>query len=197
MEYAAVFLLFIALTAAALRLAATGRGAGKLAFLVVLAALICSEPVGKSVKISLPSLFLAAAGAVYTGYKRDVAALFCAFATAVLTVSSLSYSMAATYSEITVYYTAILLCALVNNPEGAGGVLALGMITGHTYCVLKDHTVALRAELFSLNITYAAIVCTVAAAFFKALLSFAERGENTDSAPRNLRLKPDSLAKRV
>lgn len=170
MEYAAVFLLFVLLTASAVRLTATGTGVALPAFLVVVAALLCLEPAGEGVNAAPSCIFLACTGAAYIGYKRDFAALLCAAATAVITVSALFNASAGIMAREWGYFCAIALCAVVNKPLSAGCVLALGVVLGDTYSLFSDHYIVYRIDLFSQITTYSAIICAVACAFVNSIL---------------------------
>lgn len=172
MEYAAVFILFTALTASAIRLAATGKGFLSASFLVILTVFLCLEPTKGAVRYAPSALFLASAGSVYIGRKKNLRQLLCALVVAAVSYVSTDAAGQSDFVKNLALMCQIALAACVCEPRGAGVVFALGRVLGDTYSVLTDSTVILREQLFSIDIVFSAIICTVISFFFNAVFSF-------------------------
>lgn len=172
MEYAAVFILFAAITASAIRLAATGKGFMSASFLVVLTVLLCLEPTKGAVRYAPSALFLALSGAAYIGRRKNPRQLLCALVVAAVAYVSTDSAWQSDNVKSFAVICQIALAACVCEPRGAGAVFALGRFLGDTYSVLTDPSVVLREQLFSIDIVFSAIVCTVASFFFNAVFSF-------------------------
>ncbi len=174
MEYAAVFILFSALVASAIKLAATGKGLFYASFLSLLTALLCLEPTKGAVRYAPSTLFLACAGAAYIGRERSLKLTICALAVAAVRAVSTDGTgdpfAAARIADI----CQIALSACVSGPYGAGAVFALGRVLGDTYSVYSDFSVIFRETLFSVDTVFYAVICTVISFFIDSVFSFAD-----------------------
>ena len=166
MEYAAIFLLFALMVAAAVRVLVSGKGITDVALLLLLFAALCLEPFGGN---------LSASPAAYIGFYKNFAALFCSFAVAAIAVSSVDNSGAGFNAEVWGYVCSVLLCGVICRPRAAGAVLALGYALGDLYSVFRNYGVVYYADLFSVKVVYVALFCLVFASFINVLLKFSER----------------------
>lgn len=177
MEYAAVFILFSALVAAAIRLAATGKGLLYASFLVLLTAFLCIEPTKGAVRYAPSVLFLACVGAGYIGYNKSLKSLLCALTVAVISFVSTDTPWRNMPFGDVAALSQIALVACVAEPYGAGAVFAFGRVLGDTYSVLNDFSVISREILFSVDTVFYAVICTVASFFINSVFSSVD-GEN-------------------
>lgn len=175
MEYAAVFLLFALMVAAAVRVLVSGKGITDVVLLLLLFAALCLEPFGGNLSASPACVFLASVGAAYIGFYKNFAALFCSFAVAAIAVSSVDNSGAGFNAEVWGYVCSVLLCGVICRPRAAGAVLALGYALGDLYSVFRNYGVVYYADLFSVKVVYVALFCLVFASFINVLLKFSER----------------------
>lgn len=187
MEYAAVFLLFVLTASAAFRLLYTGKGAGKTAFAVALFAAFCAEGSG-IFGSALPSVFLAASGAAYLGYKKDMPALTATLTVAVIAVCAAESSYAGTAKEDWGYFCAAALCAVACNPQSSVFAFSLGYVIGDAYSVLGDSGTVLRYDAFSVKIAYFALFCFVASAFLSKAFALIEKERSKEKYVEGKRL---------
>lgn len=182
MEYAAVFLLFSATVAAAIRMCVCGKGGVLLAFLVLTTLSLCPEQSGYVAGASPALLFCAFAGALYIGFKRDLRAAACSLVVAAV-AACVPMSAGADISGLAYLCTAAF-CALMLRPFLAGGAFVLGYVLGDTYSFLTDGDVIFRYDLFSVNTVYAAMFCVLLAALVN---SVAEAAHPASEGKRILR----------